>query len=94
MSHVLVYPRTWGPYRTVQIADRPCTDTMAADITATLADRRIPVRAAIDDHAVHVWPQRPVTTAEEVAALRAFSLATDSRLIWHPFADETVWARS
>jgi hypothetical protein len=90
----LVYPRTWGPYRTVQVTAQPLTADQAADITAALADRHIPIRAAIDGGAVHVWPQRPMSTGDEVTALGAFIAATDARLHWHPFTDDTTWSRS
>ncbi len=89
---VLIYPRTWGPYRTVQIVAHPITDGEATAICTSLAARDIPVHAQLDDQrAVHLWPDRDVTSREEARVLAAFIAVTDAPVRWHPWQPETVW---
>lgn len=56
----------------------------AATICRCLDDQHIPVQVTVDDaETVHLWPQRQVTTAEEVTALAAVLSETDARVAWH-----------
>lgn len=56
----------------------------AATICRQLERRDIPVLVAVDEaQVVHLYPQRPVDTREEVAVLGAFLAVTDARLAWH-----------
>ncbi len=69
--------------------ERPCTETQATDVEAMLAQRLgVMVRPVLDGRTVHLWPERRLTTAEEVRVLRAFAAVTDSPLAWH---GDVVW---
>ena len=58
---------------------------LAAVCKALGAVEHIGVGAAVDDLGrLHLWPTvRPLTTPEEVSALRAFASLSDSPLCWH-----------
>jgi hypothetical protein len=63
---------------------RELTDTDAHLVTATLAAQGIHIEPVVDVwHVVHLWATRPVTTEQEVRAIRAFRDVTDCRLAWH-----------
>lgn len=51
-------------------------------IVADLGKAGIPVVVRMQNHAAHLYPQRPFTTVEEVYALRAVSAKTDA-MAWH-----------
>jgi hypothetical protein len=51
-------------------------------IVADLGAAGIPVVLRIQNHAAHLYPQRAVTTSEEVRVLRAVELRTDA-FVWH-----------
>lgn len=69
------------------VVDRPARELTTADanrVTAALAADGILVRPVLDVfRVVHLWAADPITTAQEVAALAAFSAVTDCRLAWH-----------
>jgi hypothetical protein len=74
-----------GRSRTVGVIARPLTVAAALDVLTDLAEHRH-LRVAYDvdrRHVVNLWPQQPVTTAEEVAIIGAFRAVTDARLAWH-----------
>lgn len=76
----------FGRSRTVGVVAHRLSPAEAHAICTRLAkqDSPIPVLAAMDQrNTVHVWPERPTTTAEEVEVLRSFAAVTDSRLVWH-----------
>lgn len=82
----VVPPSTWQRTKTVQVVGHRLTPAEAATVCAALAadEQHLPVLAAADArNIVHVWAQRPMTTAEEVTVLRAFAAVSDSRLAWH-----------
>jgi hypothetical protein len=55
----------------------------AAAITHRLDGQHIPVRIAVDEaETVHLYPQRQVTTREEVTALAAVLSWTDAPAAW------------
>jgi hypothetical protein len=56
----------------------------ATEICDDLAAQHIHIACRLDDDKVHLSPTEPVTTVEEVTALRAFSAKTDQRMLWHP----------
>lgn len=71
--------------RPVGIIAHELTPTEAYQIRGQLAAQGIHVVLAADiDHVLHIYPTQPVTTAQEVTALRAFADVTDARLAWHP----------
>jgi hypothetical protein len=51
-------------------------------IVADLGAAGIPVIVRMQHHAAHLYPQRAVTTSEEVRVLRAVELRTDA-FVWH-----------
>lgn len=56
----------------------------AAVCNVLRAVEHIPLTADVAfDGTVHIRPQRELSTADEVTALRAFAAVTDARLIWH-----------
>lgn len=56
----------------------------AATICRDLERQHIPVLADVDEaDVVHLWPQRAVSTLEEVTTLAAFIGRTDSPVRWH-----------
>lgn len=60
------------------------TDAEAHRVTLALAAQGIRVRPATDvDRVLHLWALAPVSTKQEVKAIAAFRLVTDSRLAWH-----------
>lgn len=74
-----------GRSRTVQVVARPLSAVEANAIGVALAARHIPVAVSVDaHHVIHLWPWLLLSTAQEVAALRAFAAVTDSRLVVHP----------
>lgn len=76
----------FGRTRTAQAPVHPLSFLEASVIADGLADTcgiRIKVELG---RVVHLYALGPVTTAQEVAALRAFAAVTDSRLAWHPAA--------
>jgi hypothetical protein len=56
----------------------------ATEICDDLAAQHIHINCCLHDGNIHLTPTEPVTTAEEVTALRAFSAKTDQRMLWHP----------
>lgn len=57
----------------------------------------IEVHVEVKGDVVHLYPQRLVTTAEEVTVLRTFIEFTDQRVAWHDPAAKAVdliWVRS
>lgn len=68
--------------RTVHVIRRRIDQATATQLAT---DKHLPVTAAVAyDGTVDLWPTRPVSTVDEVAALRAFVAATDAPLRWHP----------
>lgn len=69
----------------VQVAARPITQLSATAISALLRDaEHIPVTAAVAfDGSVDLYAVGPVSTRDEVHALRAFAAVTDAPLRWH-----------
>lgn len=64
---------------TKQVVARPIRQAEATRLAAAL-----PVTAAVNyDGTVHLWANRPTTTAEEVRALGAFIGRTDAPVSWH-----------
>lgn len=57
------------------------TAAEAAAIRAELHAEHIDVTVAVVDHVAHVCPLGPVSTADEVAALRAVEAHTDA-FVW------------
>lgn len=71
--------------RVVEQVTHELTDTDQTQVTAALAAHGIRVEPVVDVfHVLHLWALAPVTTRQEVEALRAFRAVTDARLIWHP----------
>jgi hypothetical protein len=65
----------------------PLTGPEAAAICYELHCCGIDVEATKDtNEVVHVWPEHPVSVAEEIAVLGAFLARTDSRIAWHQVA--------
>lgn len=70
--------------RIFEQVEHELTDTEAAEITTALAQQGIHVAPVVDVYRVlHLWPAAPVTTVQEVTALRAFAQVTDARIAWH-----------
>jgi hypothetical protein len=68
----------------VEAPARELTQVDAYLVRKHLADQGIRVVLGRDiDRVLHIWALTPTTTAQEVAALRAFAAATDARLAWH-----------
>jgi len=69
-----------GPGRVVTRTQRRI-DQAAATRLAT----GLPLTAAVafDLHTIDLWPDRELTTLEEVRATAVFTKATDARLCWH-----------
>jgi hypothetical protein len=63
---------------------RPLTVDDAIEVLDELAGQQLPVVLAADQAVVHLFPQRDMTTREEVRVLRCCSAHTDARLVWHP----------
>lgn len=59
------------------------SDAEVTAICEQLAAQHIPVSVNVDAEVVHLWPQRSVSTVEEVTVLRAVCAKTDSRIAWH-----------
>jgi hypothetical protein len=85
MSHLVVYPAAkFGRDRTVNVLDRPLSQAAATDVAQLLARAAIYVEPTVDAHGVvNLFPLQPLSTEEEVAVLRAYSAAGDSRVAWH-----------
>jgi hypothetical protein len=71
-----------GHYRTVGVIARPLTPLDAADLVEDLAVLGIPVRVEVDQ-VIHLHALAPVTTSQEVTALRATAARSDARIAWH-----------
>lgn len=68
----------------VDVIRRELGDTEQHRIAADLAVQGIRVEPVVDVyHVLHLWALEPVTTADEVRALRAFKDRTDCRVDWH-----------
>jgi hypothetical protein len=75
----------FGRSRTVAVVARPLTGVEANAIGVALNQRHIPVAVSVDAcHVIHLWPWLPLTTTDEVRAMRAFAAVTDAPLRWHP----------
>lgn len=74
--------------RVADLVQLPLTDEQATDVEAAIAlNLGVMVRPVIDFHGtVHLHPDTALSTADEVAVLRAFKDVTDSPLAWHPHA--------
>jgi hypothetical protein len=71
----------------VERPSRELTDADAHRITTALAAQGIHIAPVVDVYrTVHLWAQQPVSTTDEVRALRAYSDVTDSRLALHEAA--------
>lgn len=85
--NTVVYPPTsplgFGRYRTVGVVGHHITPADASAICAGLDRRGIPVVVSVKAGVVDVWPQRPVTTVEEVTVLGAVISQTDCPVKWH-----------
>jgi hypothetical protein len=74
----------FGRYRTVGVVAQPLDGIDGFCLVTYLADHGIPLRVVEDHHhVVHLHALAPMTTAQEVCALRAFAAVTDQRLAWH-----------
>jgi hypothetical protein len=60
----------------------PLSRAEAAAIRDRLHDGGIDVTVTVDGPTAHLWPQRPMSTYDEVTALAAFLAATDG-VAWH-----------
>lgn len=82
----LVYPPPGvgglGRSRTVGVIANPLSDSAARLVLDALAQDGIPL-AVRAGGTVHLYAIGPLTTAQEVRALRAFAAVTDARLAWH-----------
>lgn len=79
MSHVVI-----AAGHATDVLARPLTFADARLVAATLGHAGIPVESSTDDAGVvQLFPLRVLTTAEEVAALRAITAVTDSPDAWH-----------
>lgn len=68
----------------VDVVAQRIEQPVATAVCTVLRAAHIPVTAAVAfDGSLHLRPQRELTTAEEVAALRAFAAVTDVRLRIH-----------
>lgn len=68
----------------VERPNRELTDADAHRITVALAAQGIHIAPVVDVYrTVHLWAQQPVSTTDEVRALKAYADVTDSRLAWH-----------
>lgn len=73
-----------GRSRTVSVIAHPLTDADAQAVTAQLAAQGIPVTLTRGDgHRVNLWPFAPVTTRQEVQALRIVEGITDAPVAWN-----------
>lgn len=81
-----VIHRDWGRDRTFGLLGAPIDPTRANAIGVALNQQHIPVAVSVDAtrHVVHLWPWTPLTTEQEVAAMRAFFDVTDYRVNCHP----------
>lgn len=62
---------------------RPLSHTDAAVITGVLHRAGIPVLVSVDAEGfVRLWPERALSTLEEVQAFKAITDVTDSRIAW------------
>ena len=68
---------------TVYEIQRPLTPATAQQITARLAGEGIDLLVETGP-VVHLTALLPVTTQQEVHALRVVAEVTDARLAWHP----------
>lgn len=83
----VVYPppgvHGFGRTRTVAVVAHRLTAVEAAAITAKLSRDQLPVLPALDESGVvHLWPLRPMTTAEEVHVLTVVLARTDCPVHW------------
>lgn len=70
----------------VDVVGQPITQPVATVVCIVLRGvEHLPVTADVAfDGTVHLRATRPMTTLEEVTALRAFMSVTDAPLRWHP----------
>jgi hypothetical protein len=73
----------FGRSRTVGVVARRLDGIQGFLLVQALADEGIKLRVYADEKAIHLHPVGPVTTAQEVRALRAFCAVTDVRVQWH-----------
>jgi hypothetical protein len=84
----LIYPPAgahgFGRSRTVGVVAQRLDGIRAFCLVTAFADQGVPLRVVEDRrHVVHLHALAPMTTAQEVHALRAFAAITDQRLAWH-----------
>jgi hypothetical protein len=84
----LVYPppgiHGFGRSRTVGVVAQYLNGIPGFCLVNALAEQGIPLRVVEDRHHVlHLHALAPMTTDQEVHALRAFAAVTDQRLAWH-----------
>lgn len=81
MRIVIADPETG---RTQEIVQHELTRRQQHRITKQLARQGIQVEPAIDVfHVLHLWAKTPLSSAQEMTALRAFTAVTDARIAWH-----------
>lgn len=70
----------------VDVVGQPIAQPVATLVCIVLRGvEHLPVTADVAfDGTVHLRPARPMSTFEEVTALRAFLAVTDAPLRWHP----------
>jgi len=70
--------------RRVDIVKHELDDDELHKLTVALAEQGIHVEPVVDAlHTLHLNPKAPMTTEQEVAALRAFAECTDCRIDYH-----------
>lgn len=73
-----------GHYTTKAVVKQQLTSDDAFHIAADLIEQGLLVVPDVDEDGVlHLWPLEPVSTAGEVAILRAYNLETDCPIAWH-----------
>jgi len=61
---------------------RPLTSAEASLVTGYLSLSGIPVLVSVDRGLVHFWPERALTTWEQVQVYRAVKAVSDSPTMW------------
>ena len=87
----VIYPPTGvlglGRYRTVGVVARHLGPVDGPALVEILAEQGIPLRVVDTGRVVHLYALRPMSTVDEVRALRAVSAETDMPLVFHQAVD-------